>query len=249
MTRFRLYDELAHLWPLLSPPDDYSAEAGVIRDVLDGVWGEAGKRRCVVELGGGGGHSLYHLARDFDAVAVDLSPAMIEQSRKLNPTVEHHVADMRTVRLGRVFDAVLVHDAIDYMTSIADVRSVFDTAAAHLRSGGLLLVAPTYLRETFVDHQIEHDCNTNDQIDLTYVSHVHATGSPPADTTFELTMLLLIRERGRLRIEEDHHTCGLFDRQTWISLLDQTGFDVHEHAPPDEHGTATAWTLFVAIKR
>ena len=32
----RLYGEFARLWPLLSPPDDYAAEAGVIRDVLDG---------------------------------------------------------------------------------------------------------------------------------------------------------------------------------------------------------------------
>jgi hypothetical protein len=35
---------------------------------------------------------------------------------------------MRTVRLGETFDAVLVHDAISYMTSEADRLSVFETA-------------------------------------------------------------------------------------------------------------------------
>ncbi len=256
MTRHRLYDELAYLWPLLSPPDDYAAEAEVIRNVLAGLLGETGGRRRIIELGAGGGHSLHHLAHDFDAVAIDLSPAMIELSRRLNPTVEHHVDDMRTVRLGQMFDAVLVHDAIDYMTNVADLRSVFDTAAVHLRSGGLLLVAPTYLRETFVDHQIEHDRNTNDQTDLAYLSHVHAptpgkhtAPGNSAGNTFELTMLLLIRERDRLRIEEDSHTCGLFDRQTWVSLIDQAGFDVQQHAPHGGDDTAAAWTLFVATKR
>ena len=241
----RLYGEFARLWPLLSPPEDYAAEVAVIRDVLAGVWCEAGKRRRIVELGAGGGHSLYHLARDFEAVAVDLSPAMIEQSRRLNPAVEHHVADMRTVRLGRMFDAVLVHDAIDYMTSVADLRRVFDTAAAHLRAGGVLLAAPTYLRETFIDHQVEHDRHADDDIELTFVSHVGTPG--PHGTTFELTMLLLIRERGRLRIEEDRHTCGLFSESTWLELLGDAGFDVQQHLPTDESGAA--WTLFVAIKR
>ncbi len=229
----------------------------MIRDVLDGLLCDTDRRWCILELGAGGGHSLCHLARDFEAVAVDLSPAMIEQSSRLNPTVEHHVADMRTVRLGRLFDAVLVHDAIDYMTTVADLRSMFGAASAHLPPGGVLLVAPTYLRRTFVDHQIEYDRNTNDQIDLTYVSHVHAPtpapGSGPgnakgaADTTFELAILLLIRERGRLRIEEDRHTCGLFSESTWLELLAAAGFAVQQHPQADE--STASWALFVAIKR
>jgi trans-aconitate methyltransferase len=53
---------------------------------------------------------------------VDLSEEMLVVSRRLNPECEHLLGDMRTLRLGRSFDAVFVHDAIDYMTTEADLR-------------------------------------------------------------------------------------------------------------------------------
>jgi hypothetical protein len=37
---------------------------------------------------------------------VDLSEEMLVVSRQLNPECQHHQGDMRTVRLGRTFDAV-----------------------------------------------------------------------------------------------------------------------------------------------
>ena len=44
--------------------------------------------------------------------------------------------DLRTLRLGRSFDAVLVHDAVMYMTSERDLRSMAVTAFQHTRPGG-----------------------------------------------------------------------------------------------------------------
>ena len=62
----------------------------------------------------------------------------------VHPTGETwHVGDMRTVRLGETFVAVLIHDAISYMTTEADLMAVFGTARAHLRPDGLLIVAAT----------------------------------------------------------------------------------------------------------
>ena len=46
---------------------------------------------------------------------------------RLNPGVAHHVGDMRSVRLGETLDAVLVHDAIDYMTTEVELRAAFET--------------------------------------------------------------------------------------------------------------------------
>jgi hypothetical protein len=43
---------------------------------------------------------------------VEPSVGMLAVSRALNPDLEHVQGDMRTVRLGRHFDAVFVHDAI-----------------------------------------------------------------------------------------------------------------------------------------
>ena len=108
-------------------------------------------RHKLLELGVGGGHNLSHLTADFDCTAVDLSSDMLALSKGLNPGVEHRVGDMRNTRLERIFDAVLVHDAASYLLSEQDLTETFATAAAHLRPGGLLMVAPDWVQETFPD--------------------------------------------------------------------------------------------------
>ena len=135
----RLYNDLAYLWPIISPPGEYGDEAAFFGDVVQELLGP--ERHSLLELGVGGGHNLSHLTSDFDCVAVDLSPEMTDLSEELNPGVEHHVGDMRDIRLERVFDAVLVHDAVSYLLTVQDLEETFGTAAAHLRPGGVLMVA------------------------------------------------------------------------------------------------------------
>lgn len=55
---------------------------------------------------------------------VDRSPEMLAVSFALNPECEHVVGDMRDMRLGRVFDCVLIHDAICYLTTEAELRAI-----------------------------------------------------------------------------------------------------------------------------
>ena len=102
----RLYNELAFLWPIISPPSEYIDEAAVFRDIVHEILGPG--HHSLLELGVGGGHNLSHLTPDFDCVAVDLSPEMTALSEQLNPGIEHHVGDMRDIRLNRKFDSVLV---------------------------------------------------------------------------------------------------------------------------------------------
>ncbi len=119
----RLYEDLVHLWPFLSPPEDYAEEAKHWREILRAKLG-SGKHH-ILELGVGGGNNLSHLTGEFKATAVDISEGMLEHSRKLNPDVEHIVGDMRSVRLNRKFDAVIIHDAIGYMFTENDLLATF----------------------------------------------------------------------------------------------------------------------------
>ena len=129
----KLYRELAAWWPLLSAPEDYAQEAEDYRKlILEGSDGEA---RDVLELGSGGGNNASHLKAHFRLTLVDRSPQMLDVSRRLNPECEHVEGDMRSVRLGRTFDAVFVHDAIAYMTTEDDLRGVFATAFEHCHAG------------------------------------------------------------------------------------------------------------------
>ena len=216
-----LYDKLAYLWPVISPPEDYADEAVHWRDAIRERLGPG--RHRLMELGVGGGHNLSHLTAEFDAVAVDISPNMLELSRRLNPTVEHHLGDMRTFRLpGRVFDAVLIHDAICYMQTEDDLRAAFATARVHLRPGGLLLVAPDLVRDTF-----------KPGMRLTWSTHkdgveVHTEevvkDADPSDTVVESHFTYTITEKGSRRVERDIHVTGLFPIATWMALMEDSGF-------------------------
>lgn len=142
----RLYDDLAAWWPLLSPPSDYEEEAA---DLLPRLGTVPGSSPTLLELGAGGGSLASHLKPHFRLTLTDLSPAMLAVSRTINPECEHLAGNMRSLRLGREFDVVLVHDAIMYATDPTAVRETLETAAIHCRAGGTVAVLPNHVRETF----------------------------------------------------------------------------------------------------
>ena len=250
----RLYTDLAYLWPSLSPPEDYEAEAEIVREILDERLSIDDERAeaigdgkpTLVEFGAGGGHSLLYLTDEYEAVAVDLSPTMLENCRKLNPDVETVVGDMRTVQLGRTFDVVLIHDAVDYLTCEDDVRQTLANAYRHLNPGGVLIVAPTYVRETFVDGASESDAgDLPGGGHVAFLSYVH--DPDPDDTRFELILIYAIREQGQVRVVEDRHACGLFSTDFWLAALQEAGFPAPEAR--DDPAVDHPHVLLVAQRR
>lgn len=217
----RLYGELAEWWPLLSAPEEYADEAAEYRALI-----EDGARipvREVLELGSGGGNNASHLKARFDLTLVDRSAAMLEVSRRLNPECEHVEGDMRSVRLGRAFDAVFVHDAVAYITAEEDLRAVFETAFAHCRAGGITLFVPDAVRETFAE-ATDHGGHDGPDRALRYLEW---TWDPdPSDTTVRMDLTYVFHEPdGSVHAELDSHLCGLFPTETWLAGLRNAGFD------------------------
>jgi methyltransferase family protein len=235
----RLYTDLAPLWPQVSPPENYADEARHWRDALREHLG-AGRHR-LLELGVGGGNNLSHLTAECDAEAVDLSPGMLEHSRRLNPSVLHHVGDMRSVRLGRAFDAVIAHDAISYLTTEDDLRATFATAAAHLRRGGLLLVAPDWTRESFPGASTSLHEPRGPQGAVRFLQYVH--DPDPADTTIEAVYAFMIRRGARIEVVEDRHTLGLFPLATWLARIEEAGFRAGKRPYPVHQDGHEGWIL------
>src|SRR5690606_36443634 len=133
------------------------------------------------ELGSGGGHNAVHLKDRFDLTLVDLSAEMLAVSRNLNPECRHVQGDMRTIRLGTTFDAVFIHDGIDYMTTLDDLQQAVDTAFVHCRDGGLVVIASDHTREKFVDGDTDHD--GHDGADGRAVRLLEWTWDPNPDDT------------------------------------------------------------------
>src|SRR4029453_2610880 len=140
-----MYGERAGGWPLLSAPAVYAEEAEIYRGLLAG----AGDRppETVLELGSGGGNNASHLKAHCQLTLGALCPGMPAVGLELNPECEPVQGDMRTVRLGREFDAVFVHDAVGYMTTEDDLRLGIETAPVHRPRGGGAPFAPDHRRE------------------------------------------------------------------------------------------------------
>lgn len=215
----KLYHQLASWWQLLSAPADYAEEATFYAQVLR----ESGDApaRTLLELGSGGGNNAWHMKNHFQSTLVELSPGMLEHSRALNPDCEHIQGDMRTVRLGRLFDRVFIHDAICYMTTEDDLRAALTTAFVHCRPGGVALFAPDHVAERF-HPSTDHGGHDGADRSLRYLEW---TWDPdPHDTTYVVDYAYLLREGQTTRVEHDRHIEGLFPRATWLRLLTEVGF-------------------------
>jgi SAM-dependent methyltransferase len=239
-----MYEELASWWPLLSSPADYVEEAAFYERTLAAACQRP--LRTVLELGSGGGNNASHLKARFQMVLVEPSAGMLEVSRALNPQCEHIHGDMRTVRLGRQFDSVFVHDAVGYMTTQSDLRMAIDTAFLHCLPGGAALFAPDFVRETFRP-STDHGGYDGETRGLRYLEW---TWDPdPADSTYVVDYAYLLRmPGGTMRVEHDRHIEGLFTRADWLGLLSEAGFQ--PRAVPLEHSELEPGSheVFVAKK-
>jgi trans-aconitate methyltransferase len=216
----KLYRELASWWPLLSAPEDYAEEAAFYeRAIIEYC---ARPPETLLELGSGGGNNASHMKARFRMTLTDLSSDMLRVSEALNPECEHIQGDMRTLRLGREFDAVFAHDAVTYLTTEEDVRAAIETAYVHCRPGGAALFCPDFVRENYRPGT-DHGGHDGDGKALRYLEW--NWDRDPADTTYEVFMVYAMREAdGGMTIETDRHLEGLFGRDDWLRWMAGAGF-------------------------
>ena len=223
-----MYGELAPWFHLITAPADYADEAeDVVRLLADHgvVLGPANPNATVLELGSGGGNTASHLKARAHLTLTDIAPAMLALSATLNPDCEHIEGDMRTLRLGRTFDAVLLHDAVTYMTTEADLRAAMETAFVHLRPGGAVVLLPDFTAETFRAETKHGGHDGSDGRSLRYLEWV--SDPDPTDTTVVTDYAYLLHGAdGSVQVLDDRHVEGIFPRATWLRLLAEVGFRV-----------------------
>jgi hypothetical protein len=217
-----LYEELAELWLTLSPPEVYAEAAELYAAALSQA--ARGPIGTLLELGAGAGHLAASLPETWRLTLVDRAPRMLALCAGTVPRAERVLGDMRTLRLGRTFDAVLLQDAVMYLRSEAELREVFATAAAHLRPGGAFLVVPDIVAEDFEEHCAVGGRSEGPRAAQLLEWH---WDPDPSDSTYQVDFAALIRDPdGRVRCVHDQHTLGLFPWATFARLLREAGFEL-----------------------
>jgi len=224
----KLYNELAGWWQLVSPTEGYADEAAFFRELF-----RAENTETLLELGSGGGNVAWFLKRDFALTLTDVSSGMLSESKKQNPELEHVEGDMRALRLGKTFDGVLIHDAIMYMTGEQDLRAALATAHAHCKPGGVVVVAPDWVSETFRPQTTHEGTDAGER----GVRYLEWTWDPnPDDTEVHYEIILALKEGDELRAVVDRQINGLFPRATWLRLLEEAGFEAEIVEDPSTGG-------------
>ena len=215
-----MYGQLAGWFHLLTPPAEYRDEADEILRLL-----QSHTRRplqTALELGSGGGNVASHLRGRLELTLTDLAPEMLALSRTLNPGLEHLEGDMRSLRLGRAFDAVIVHDAVTYMVTEVDLQATIETAVAHLRPGGVAIFLPDWVLDDYRP-RTEHGGVDEGERGLRYLEWDRPVG--PDGHTVSTDYVIVTRHGDVVDVYHDVHTLGIFPRATWLRLLDAAGLD------------------------
>lgn len=233
-----LYRQFASWWPLISAPEDYDEEAEFFYQLF--MEHSQHPPKTLLELGSGGGNNACYLKRHFHMTLVDRSAGMLAVSRSLNPECEHIQGDMRNLALQREFDGVFIHDAIVYLTTPQELRQALETAYLHCQTNGIVVIAPDYIRETFVE-STTHGGHDGPDRAARYLSWTY--DPDPQDTTYVSDMVYTLRTApDRIEVVYDRHVEGLFPLQLWLSLLSEVGFDPKVITDPFER------QIFVGVK-
>lgn len=217
-----MYGALADWFHLLTPPAEYAAEASEVLHLLETH--VDGPLETALELGSGGGNLASHLSGRLRLTLTDASPEMLALSRSINPAVEHIEADMRRLRLGRTFDAVIAHDAIGYMTSEADLLAALETAFLHLRVGGAAIFLPDWVHDTYRP-RTEHGGSDDGPRGLRYLEWDRPLA--PDSQVVQTDYVMVTRDGDEVAVHHDVHSLGIFSRATWLDLLARAGFEPH----------------------
>ncbi len=240
----RLYGDLAWTMPIISPPSDYVKESELFaKTIRDHAQVDVA---TLLDLGCGAGHNDNTLKKHFRLAGVDLSETVLGLARRLNPELTYVQGDMRTVRLGKTFGAVIGLDALGYMLTETDLKAVFTTAFVHLEPGGVFLTVQEYDPSRFEHDHTEAKTRAEGDVQITLIENKH--DPDPGDTTIEVTLIFLIWRAGQLQIEADLHVCGLFRLDTWLRLLREVGFEVTQLEFRDPHQPAEPIPMLVCLK-
>jgi SAM-dependent methyltransferase len=112
------------------------------RQLLDQFAARAKAIGPACDMGCGPGHVARYLHdRGAKVIGIDLSPAMVEHARRLNPGIEFRQGDMRSLDIeDEAFGGIAAFYSIIHIPR-AEVASVLVEMKRILRPGGLLLLA------------------------------------------------------------------------------------------------------------
>ena len=228
----KVFGDYSKYYNLIYEDKDYASEVDYIESLIRK---NAPHARTILDLGcGTGKHDVLLAEKGFLITGVDLSPQMLEaaamqknQIGEAGNNVEFHSGDVRNIRLGRSFDAVIsLFDVISYQTSNSDLQNVFETISIHLKKEGICIFDCWYGPGVLGDPPtVRVKRLENDRIDLTRIAeptiHLHKN-------LVDVSYHLLVSDKRTKQVEEiiEKHTMRYLFKPEVEMLFQNAGFEL-----------------------
>ena len=227
-----VFASYAKYYNLLYQDKNYEDEANYVDRLVQKY---APGAKTILDLGCGTGRHDIELARKgYTLTGVDMSQEMLALARdaltSCDPqfkTPEFYHGDIRTFRLGHLFDTVVaLFHVMSYQSTNEDLRQAFETAAAHLKTGGLFIFDCWYGPGVLCDPPtVRVKELEDDEIAVTRIAepvvHLH-------ENIVDVGYHIFIRDKKTQRVEEvreTHRMRYLFYPEV-EDILKNYGFDI-----------------------
>lgn len=224
-----MYDKSARIYDLLyvgSGIKDYPAEAAELHRIIEDACPGA---QTLLDVACGTGAHLVEMQRWYAVEGVDLSPAMLAVARMRLPGIPLEEGDMRTLDLGKKFDAVTCHfSSIGYMTDPTDMRAAIARLAAHVAPGGVLIVDGWVRPDRWLDNfrPDSPDVASDEDVTVVRLSISRREGS-----ITELEMHHLVQTDDAIEYFMEPHRLRLTETAEYVSAV--TGAGLEARVIPD----------------
>ena len=188
----------------------------------------------LLDLGcGTGQHDLLLARKGYQVTGVDRSEEMLRVARQQSQSTEtedtappcFHHGDVRDFRLQTTFDVVIsLFHVVSYQPTNADLRNILNTAAAHLKPGGIFIFDCWYGPGVLQDlPKVGIKEFEDDRVSITRIAiptvHEH-------DNLVDIKYHLIVRHKNSKKIEEikEIHRMRYLFRPELLMLMEDTGF-------------------------
>lgn len=215
------YVESAAIYDLLYAGGGLKDFAADSRSVHDLVQRHVPDAHTLLDVACGTGLHLSHLREWYEVSGVDRSSQMLAIARtRLGDRVPLHIGDMRTLDLGRTFDAVTcLFSSISYMTTERDLFAAYERFAAHLNPGGVLVVDGWVRPEAWKDdYRAAPDYATDGELQVVRLTHTSRD-----DRIARLDIHHLVHDASGIHHFVERHTSMLVPTETYIAAAEAAG--------------------------
>ena len=156
-----------------------------------------------------------------DVWGVDVDRRLVRQARQKHPKLRLRVADMLTMRLGRVFDAILcLYGVAAYARTPPRLRTLARNVTRHLSPGGVAVIQPWHMRGEYVPGP------TARVVELPHVRIARAAAAVVRGHRVVLKVAYVVERGGTLVASDETHQLGLFSAQEYRDALIDAGLRV-----------------------